>query len=204
MQRMNKLQMELAQEVEKILDPLSNWYHQCHAASIELVQKGNFTHPARVARGFCKGVGGQHSWVVLSDDVYSQTATIIDPTLWSYNSKVKGVWVGQAKMFRHAPHGSGNLFFFGRPPAAHIGYELPKPKGGWSKEAEKFLQMLGPIDLDGWKMLAHMPMEGWPSKEIVTQMCQDEKIRWFIPVDIVGMCTDLNPGGLYIKGEERK
>ena len=77
---------DLAAWAEEILAPLDDWAGQCHAASLKLVRHGDLG-ACRVARGACRGVLGQHSWVVLGDDCYDKLATIIDPTLWSYTDK---------------------------------------------------------------------------------------------------------------------
>lgn len=71
---------------------LEPWHHQCHAASVAIVRARIFPE-ARVARGHCKGVG-VHSWVVLGMDCYDKDAVIIDPTLWSYDPTVTGIWIG--------------------------------------------------------------------------------------------------------------
>jgi len=70
---------KLFNAAERILTaegPMDRWARQCHAASVALVKSGEFGE-CRVARGTCNGVGGQHSWVVLSMDVYDKRATII-------------------------------------------------------------------------------------------------------------------------------
>lgn len=186
--------------INEALDPLDDWARQCHAASITLIKSGVLPTPARVARGSCAGVGGQHSWVVLSDDVYDHDAIIIDPTLWSYDPNVTGVLVDKNR-FRHHPHGSGSIWQYGRP--EHKGgpdIELT-PSFEFSAEAETFLRLVGPLDRDGWRALAHFPMEEWPSREIITAMAETDGLLAFIPIDILGMLTDRNPKGLYLPTE---
>lgn len=154
--------------------------------------------PCRVSRGFVKGVGSQHSWITIGMDCYDQKATIVDPTLWSYREDVTGIYVGSAKKLGHQPHGAGSIWAYGRP-ADPMGPIIPVPNG-LSEHAKNFLEMASPIglDLNGWAFLAHAPMEGWPSKEIITAMYHMPDVSVLIPVDIVGMVTDLNPGGLYL------
>ena len=79
---------------------LKEWNHQCHAASLRLVKAGVAD---RVARGSCKGVGLAHSWAVLGGGCYDEDATIIDPTLWSWNAKIKGVWLGKFERWPASP-----------------------------------------------------------------------------------------------------
>ena len=177
--------------------PLHEWGGQCHAASLALVKSGA-VGPARVARGTCPGVPGQHSWVILGDNCYDLNATVIDPTLWSYDETVEGIWVGKAKDRPHRPHGYGSIWEWGRPHEATgevltLDYEF-------SARARMFLDLLGPLDFEGWCMLAHAPVKGWPSDEIFTAMARDERLAHRVPIDIVGMATRENPGGLYLAG----
>jgi hypothetical protein len=174
---------------------LEEFAYQCHAASLLLVQSGALG-PSRVARGTCHGVGSQHSWVVLGDDCYDAAATVVDPTLWSYDDTVSGVWSGPASDRPHTPHGAGSIWLWGGP--AEAVDEVVTLDHDFSASALGFLDLLGPLDLNGWVTLAHAPVEGWPSKEILTAMYRDKRLRAFIPIDIVGMVTDANPGGLYL------
>lgn len=179
------------------LAPLDEWSKRCHEASIALVQSNRF-RGARVARGWCKGVGiAQHSWVTLGDP-YTEGVVIIDPTLWSYDTLVNGVYVSAVggPRDRHTPHGSGDIFTWGRPaePTGPV-VEL-KPKKPWSKGARIFLDLMGPLDAEGWRVLAQAPVQGWPSSEIIEAMYHNGYAA-YIPVDIIGMVTEINPGGLY-------
>jgi hypothetical protein len=183
--------------ITQVLDPLDQWSCQCHAASITLVKSGVLPSPCRVARGSGESVGGQHSWVVLSDDVYDPTATVIDPTLWSYDPEVEGIWVGKNRE-RHNPQQSGSIWDYGRPVAGDGPVIELKPRSRLSYAAREFLRMVGPLDDDGWRHLAHFPMEGWPSQEIISAMCEDLRLRAWIPIDIEGMLTSRNPKGLYL------
>lgn len=183
-------------KIEAALAPLDQWAQRCHEASLRLVKSG-VVPGARVARGAGTNVGSQHSWVVVGDP-YDDKATIIDPTLWSYDDSVEGIWVGTYQDGRHTPHGKGTIWKWGRPlPAEGPPVELPPPEGGWSDHALSFLSLLGPLDERGWRKLAHAPVEGWPAAEIIGQI--DLKYPGVVPIDIIGMLTDRNPNGLYLK-----
>lgn len=180
----------------KHLAPLDRWATQCHAASIELVRSGKLGE-ARVARGTCRSVAGQHSWVVLGNDCYDENATIVDPTLWSYDNSTSGVWVGTYRDGIQRPHGKGSIWEWGRPAeAVNEPVELT-PRKPFSPAAESFLRLLGPLDAEGWRMLAHAPVEGWPAGEIIDAMCESG-FEAVLPIDIVGMTTERNPSGLYL------
>lgn len=186
---------ELIEAATETLAPLDQWGCKCHEASVVLVRSG-VLGASRVARGSCEGVGGQHSWVVLGDDCYDARATIVDPTLWSYDADVEGVWVGTADV-RHRPFGAGSIWRWGRPQnASGEDFQL-KPSKPWSERAKLFLDLLGPLDRNGWITLAHAPVEGWPAAEIIDAMCESE-LKAHVPIDIVGMLTDRNPQGLYL------
>jgi hypothetical protein len=189
---------ELAAAALAELSPLDGWAAQCHAASLQLVRSG-VLGPSRVARGSCRGVGGQHSWVVLGDDCYHPLAKIVDPTLWSYDKTVSGIWVGTANV-RHQPHGAGSIWNWGRPDAASEEPLELTPDRPWSPEASAFLDLLGPLDQRGWVMLAHAPVEGWPAGEVIEAMV-NSGLGGYVPVDIIGMVTELNPNGLYLREE---
>lgn len=191
---------ERTHDIEEVLAPLERWSCQCHAASITVVKSG-VVAPARVARGTCTGVFGQHSWVVLGDDCYDDDAEIIDPTLWSYDDSVEGIWTGTYQDGRHRPHGKGSIWEWGRPDEASGPVIELTPRQPFSDEAQDFLDLLGPLDEEGWAVLAHAPVEGWPAKEILSAMLDTKELGHRIPIDIVGMVTDRNPGGLYLKGD---
>lgn len=188
---------ELATWAEGVLAPLDEWALQCHAASLKLVQHGDLG-ACRVARGGCTGVGGQHSWVVLGDDCYDDRAVIIDPTLWSYDITVQGVWVGTYRDGRHRPHGKGSIWNWGRPsyPTGEV-IELT-PREPLSANAEIFLELLGPLDYEGWCQLAHAPVGMWPAGEILAAIDDTEALTGRVPIDILGMITSRNPKGLYL------
>lgn len=184
------------------------WAHQCHATSIALVKSGLVHdllgfHP-RVARGAARGVAGQHSWVVLGDDCYDEHTPVLDLTLWSYASDAPVVYVDLPRVRRHAPHGAGSIFAWGQP--VHGGGEDIEltPATPFSVAANKFLDMLGPLDLRGWATLASAPVQGWPAGEIVEAMLDTPSLAAFVPIDRVGMLTHRNPSGLYLHPSQTK
>jgi hypothetical protein len=187
----------LAVVAEEVLAPLDGWANQCHAAALKLVKSGRFG-ACRVARGGCEGVPGQHSWVVLGDDCYDDHATIIDPTLWSYDETVEGIWVGTYQDGKHVPHGKGSIWNWGRPDTPTGPVVELTPRKPFSREAQGFLDVLGPLDHAGWAMLAHAPVEGWPAAEIIDAIYNTPELTTWVPIDIVGMITDRNPKGLYL------
>lgn len=201
---------KLAEDAEQTLASLDDLAYKCHAASVKLMNSGRFG-TCRVARGLADGVIGQHSWLVLGDDCYDDDAVIIDPTLWSYDSTVKGVWVGTYRDGLHRPHGKGSIWNWGRPNEAVGPVVTLTPRRPLSQTARNFLDMLGPLDADGWIMLAHAPVEGWPAGEIIDALCEtpDPKIptqtfEVYVPIDIVGMVTARNPHGMYLPTTEEQ
>ena len=182
--------------------PLASFSHDCHAASISLVKAGvragKLPETARVARGSCERVPGQHSWIVLDGDCYARDAKILDPTLWSFVGAPPFVWAGVAGQY-HRPHGSGSIWQYGKPvTGGETPIELTTPLNELSLRAQRFLEMLLPLDRRGWAMLAHAPVDGWPAGEIISAMYQTPAISALIPLDVVGMITDHNPQGLYL------
>jgi len=185
----------LKKSAEECLKPLSSYRRDCHLASITLDRAGI---GVRVARGFCRSaVARQHSWVVCGMDCYDNNAIIIDPTLWSWNKGVKGIYVGDQKTHGHVPHGAGNIWRYGKPERG--GGELISltPKTPLSEIALAFLEMVGPLDIHGWHTLAHSPVQGWPAAEIVSAI--EDTMPGVVSIDIVGMLTDRNPQKLYLK-----
>ncbi len=178
-------------------EPVNDWSHRCHEISLAIVRSGVLGIPCRVARGTCRGVGGQHSWIVLGMDCYDGPVTVVDPTLWSYTD-FKGIFLDSSTIFAHSPKGMGSIWTYGRPEACSEPKHVIKLDADLSFEAEHFLKTLGPLDLLGWQVLLHAPVLGWPAKEIITAAYHDERLTNYIPIDIVGMLTDLNPGGLYL------
>ena len=186
-------------EIEQAIGlPFSEWAQQCHSVSLALVKSDLFPY-ARIARGMALGVRGQHSWVVLDENVYNKYAQIIDPTLWSYRADVQGVWSGSLQDGIHFPKGMGNIWDYGRPENSSFRDAYALNTEGLSTSAKLFVQSLGPLSIHGWAALFNFPMEGWPSGEIVARAYEDDKLRPYIPIDIVGMVTDKNPSSLYLK-----
>lgn len=181
---------------EKILGDLSQWAKRCHEASLALVKAGI---ARRVARGTCAGVRGQHSWAVCGENCYDDETLLIDPTLWSYDDEVEGVWIGTLSMGKHRPHGYGNIWNWGKPAPGGDSPITLKPKSPFSKTALSFLTALGPLDLTGWMRLAsNAPVQGWPAGEILAAIADTPGLEAVVPVDRIGMLTDRNPGGLYL------
>lgn len=186
---------------EEVLGEHQAWAHRCHEISVALIRSGELTRltgrPARVARGSTPGVLGQHSWVVLGDDCYDPEALIVDLTLWSYVPGEPVVHVGLAGARPHRPHGSGSIFDSGMP-YHHGGDTIHLSTQGLDDSAKVFLGMVGPLDARGWMQLANSPVQGWPAKQIISAMYEEERLRALVPIDTVGMLTDHNPGGLYL------
>lgn len=180
---------------------LEDYPKQCHAASLDLIRSGvlqeHFKKRCRVARGWCDGVPGQHSWVVVGDDCYARTAIIVDPTLWSYVDGVPCPWVGLRKRWKHNPHGYGSIWSWGKPESGD-GPIISLDRSNLSRLAKDFLDIIGPLDRIGWaRLLSKAPVEDWPSGEIIAAAYQDDSLRVLIPIDRVGMLTDFNPNNLY-------
>ena len=187
--------------VEKRLAPLERWDKNCHMASLDIVRAGIFDN-ARVARGVAGGVGGQHSWVVLGDPY--DPDWIVDPTLWSYDPMVHGVVYADREAIerepRWSPKGMGAIWAYGCPPSG--GGEEIWPDG-LSEEANRFLGTCrdvagGPLDRSFWAGLFIGPMQGWPAGEILAVADAHPALSALVPIDVLGMLTDRNPGGLYL------
>lgn len=179
--------------------PFAAWACQCHAISLAVVKAG-ILPGSRVARGSCREVPAQHSWIVVGDDCYAPDAVIVDPTLWSYDPTVTGIWTGTAEDGRHVPHGGhGDIWDWGRPTKGdELAVSLhPEAYAKLSPIARGFLTLLGPLDRRGWANLADAPVRGWPAAEIIEAMYDTPEIQPLIPIDRVGMLTDRNPRGLY-------
>lgn len=186
-------------DVERIIGaPFETTAHQCHAVSLKIVKSG-LLPGARVARGVCQGVPGQHSWIVVGPDCYAPDAVIVDPTLWAHVDDVDGVWHGTAAHGWHTPHGGrGDIWSYGRPadPTGPIVALTPKKRLSW--DACLFLNILGPLDRQGWAVLASSPVAGWPAAEIVAAIADTPELAALVPIDRLGMLTDRNPDGLYL------
>ena len=198
------LSVEIAEEI--LGSPRADWARNCHAVSLALVRSravgietGADGSPAcRVARGSAPRVAGQHSWVVFSHDCYDPQAMVLDLTLWSYDPTAPLIYRGRAEERPHIPHGSGSIYTAGRP-SSHGGEPIAlTPTQPLSTPAKTFLEILGPLDMHGWRELASAPVHGWPAHELTTAMCQTDRLRSLVPIDLAGMRTDLNPAGLYL------
>lgn len=183
--------------------PLASAAFDCHGASLQLVRAlragGELLGltSARVARGNATGMFSQHSWVVLGHDCYDRKTRILDPTLWCYEEKEPYVWEGTLADGVHHPHGAGSVWNYGRPPPpTGPKIELAVDPG---EVARMFLEMAAPDGLDrrGWEVLLHGPVNNWPAREIIEAALDTPALTAILPVDIVGMVTDRNPGGLY-------
>lgn len=173
--------------------PFEQWGGRCHEISLAVLRTGMFGR-GRVARGTCKYVTSQHSWIVLGDNCYDEDAVIVDPTLWNYVQTVNGIFCGFGRW--HRPHGAG-MFYDGNRPENHGGEVIDLDRSKLGKSALEFLDMLGPLDFKGWMQVAHMPVQGWPAGEIINALCDVPVLAAVVPIDIKGMVTDRNPNGLY-------
>lgn len=192
----------LPYQIEQVMGDWEKWARKCHQASLHLVKSGVLGQGGlvRVARGTCKGVGGQHSWAVVGNPF--EPDLIVDVTRWSYEPGRSHIVIETdmtSKSGRHyRPHGAGSIFAWGCPPPATGPVIELTPQKPFSDAAQGFLDLCGPLDSRGWAVLAHAPLERWPAGEILTAMYQTEALpKALIPVDALGMVTELNPGGLY-------
>jgi hypothetical protein len=187
---------DIARIADAIGRPFENWARDCHGVSLAVLRTGIFGR-GRIARGMAVGVGSQHSWIVLGDNCYDEDAPVVDPVLWSYRDDVEGIYVGDRDEYGHRPHGDYPCFAGGMP--CWHGGELIEltPDTPLKPWAQAFLATLGPLDLHGWAEVAHMGVFGWPAAPIITAMYETPALRALIPIDIVGMLTDKNPGNLY-------
>jgi hypothetical protein len=186
---------------EAIGIPASRWGGNCHGISLAVVRTGLLGEPgtqARVARGMCRGVGSQHSWVVLGGSPYDPDAVIADPTVWHYQDAEPCIHLARNSMQSQRPHGQGSIWSYGRPPEPQgevIGLHWERPP---SVQAQAFLEACGPLDLRGWMFLASAPVGNWPSAEIIPAIADDPQLGTaLVPIDVLGMITDRNPDGLY-------
>jgi hypothetical protein len=184
------------------LRPIEDYAQQCHAASLAIVKSDMFAGlPRRVARGTCKGVSGQHSWVVVGADSYDPVAYVLDVTLWSYDPEAPKV-LAMLNTIRHRPHGFGSIWEWGCPEGGvgeiiELNW-LESPSGG----AKSFLEICqdggNRADRKFWAALSSAPVGGWPAREIYAAMENTPEVNPLLPIDKVGMLTEMNPGGLYL------
>lgn len=187
---------KLLEKIERKIGGSAKWSKNCHAASLAIVRTGLLGADACVARGWRTGIGSQHSWACTGNP-YDPDTVILDATLWSYVDGNPCIVVAKASNKAYRPHGAGSIWDYGRP-AARTEPEIKL--SGLSIRAKRFIYEASDgrgLDRQGWMTLANSPMNGWPAKEIITAMYQDKRLSHLIPIDIVGMVTDLNPGDLY-------
>jgi hypothetical protein len=183
-------------EIENAIGPIQGFAHNCHGASLALVRSGLLPEGSRVARGFAKGVISQHSWALVAPDmIYDPQNYVVDITLWSYVPEVPRLYIAKAAK-SHIPKGQGMLRTM--PDPAKVG-PLVETDVELSKAAKSFLESWAPngMDMANWYHLLNGPMQGWPSKDIVTAAYHTKQLQAVIPIDIVGLLTDINPNGLY-------
>ena len=180
--------------------PATEWANDCHRISLAVLRTGRFG-PGRICRGWAPGIGSQHSWIVLGDNRYDLDATIVDPTMIATGGppgREAVILVGTAAKLGHRPHGYGLAWNAPMPEAGDGTPIALTPTAALSREAREFLDSLGPLDLKGWMGVAHLPVMGWPAGEIFAAMNDTRPVlSCLIPIDILGMTTDLNPKGLY-------
>jgi len=196
--------LTVAKVEEAIEIPVDRWAHQCHMISLAIVKSGVLNTFARVARGTCKDVGGQHSWIVIGHDCYAKDANILDPTWWSYNDQKPFLRhrIGLGEESGYRPHGMGSIWQWGQPvPGDGPVIELT-PNFELSREARSFLDIMDPLDRKGWAVLSSAPVQDWPSAEILAAMDDTEELSALVPIDKLGMLTDRNPSGLYLATEK--
>lgn len=192
-------------DLEKVIGSLDNWSGQCHAASLAAVKSGLLPSNARVARGFKESLLPQHSWVALGDP-YSPDCSILDITAWSWDVRVGGELVPQMYVTTtseggYHPNGEGDIWKWGVPlcgDGPDIALDVKLSAG-----AQQFLSLVAHengrngLDLTGWQSLFHAPVGGWPAGEILGAAHGHAQLGAWIPIDPVGMLTDINPNGLY-------
>jgi hypothetical protein len=181
--------------------PYREWASRCHEISGELLNTGLFG-PGRIARGWANGVRGQHSWIVLGEDVYAEENVWVDPTLNHWRGKPdKGISVNLAERLLpfQAPHGYGQIYAAQKPRSWGGPVVALTPSSELSEAAEGFLELLGPLDRRGWMQLASGPMQGWPAGEIIAAIDDTKRLKAVVPIDILGMLTDRDPAGIYLQ-----
>jgi hypothetical protein len=192
---------EMLPEIEAAVgSPCVEWGGKCHAISLAVLRTGLFG-PGRVARGITAGPTGQHSWIVLGDDPYEANALIVDPTVWWYRRAPGQAFIHVVRNVPglYIPNGAGNIWDQRGAPPGPVGEIIRlKAEGELSGFARSFLGFCGPLDHRGWMVLANAPVEGWPAREIIEAIADDPQLGTaLIPIDVLGMLTSRNPGGLY-------
>lgn len=191
--------------------PPEEWINRCHVISLRAVRTGLFGEPGpqcRVVRGITAGyhIGGQHSWIALGTP-YDPACIYIDITAQAWG-RVDGIVVTSAEeaynnfmaeQQGHCIHGydPGSIWSYGKPERGNPPHFWLDPTG-LSDEARTFLDLLGPLSVEGWKALFTFPQQDWPHREICKAIVkQIPRIDVLVPIDVISMVTDDNHGGLY-------
>lgn len=182
------------------------WQHRPESQRHFVLDDGVDNKPEGAIALFCfddwpsfeeDAIANQHSWVVLGENCYDPRAEILDPTLWSYdNARSPLLLLTDMTRQTHQPHGSGSIFSAGMP-SSRGGEPIELDQNALGADARRFLALLEPLDVQGWMQLVHSPVQGWPAGEIIAAAYADQRLRALVPIDILGMTTDLNPKGLY-------
>lgn len=189
--------------VEAVGGNLAQWAKNCHAVSMQFCRSKIAPEGARVARGYHKMIASQHSWVAFGDP-YGLRTQILDLSIWSYVCPESPVIVTGFNYDclmhcggEYLPKGYGDIWGYGQPVVGDG--ERIRPKG-LSDEAEHFLEIFFPdgLDVQGWHGLLNSPVGGWPAKDVFECAWKDDRLKALCPIDVVGMVTDLNPGGMYL------
>lgn len=155
--------------------PPSTWGGRCHEISLSIVGSGALPEGARVARGFCRGVRGQHSWISIGDP-YDPSSWVIDPTLAVLLRGSPELFVALLRDSPHTPHGGfSDIWAYGKPEAGG-GEIIELEREGLSDEALLFLELLGPMDRSAWSTLFNAPIRGWPAGEIIERAYGDDRL----------------------------
>lgn len=174
--------------------------NRCHEVSLAIVKSGILPAVSRVARGFCDGVVSQHSWISVGD-LYCVESELIDPTLWCHQNNGMYIWHGTLADKLHQPHGwfdGVEIWDYGRPVSCDPTEAVELNPAMITPSLRKFLEVLGPMSIQGWADLAsNFPVLGWPFSELYMVMVETPRLAALVPVDRLGMLTDLNPGGMY-------
>jgi len=190
---------------EAIGIPRDRWSRQCHAVSLAIVRSGLVK--GRVLRGYCDGVEGQHSWIALdtANDAFEREVEILDPTLWSYDDKVKDyLWWG-TNLARHRPHGSGRFFDYGCPIGDGKDIVGLNTCGIPGNRILRIMESTGfDYSLRAWSAFfnsGHFAYTAGGASDIIHAACFNTDLCALIPIDIVGNLTSINPDGLYMQGD---
>lgn len=191
-------QLRVANVEKAIGIPRDKWANRCHEVAYALLVSSLMDDvTARMARGWAQGISSQHSWIVTGNDVYDKTAKIIDPTYASNRGSRPMIMIVD-NLTSHSPHGYGEFSKF---PESKGGKEfLPEFVSPSTRLWADMASMeVGPLDAFWWAKMFSGPMGGWPSRELVNWAYEEPALRALIPIDIVGMLTDRNPRGLYLR-----